>query len=171
MKKIITLGLIFLVFALAISGCSRQSLGEKAAEKIIEAQTGADVDINKDGNDVTIKTQDGESQYSTGGNAKIPDDFPKEFVVADDAKIMMSSSAEGAVTITYATDIEQGEMLKKYISSFSDLGWKKEMEVDLGTGKIASFSKDKERVSVTIGENSNNTALGKSIVSVTYAKE
>ena len=171
MKKTITFGFIFLALALAITGCSRQSLGEKAAEKIIESQTGADVDINKDGNDVTIKTEDGESQYSTGGTAKLPENFPKDLVIAEDAKIMMSSTAEGATTITYSTAIEQGEILKKYISTLAGLGWKKEMEIDMGAGKIASFSKDKEKTSVTIGENSNNAELGQTMVSVTYVVE
>ena len=92
-------------------------------------------------------------------------------VIAEDAKIMMSSTAEGATTITYSTAIEQGEILKKYISTLAGLGWKKEMEIDMGAGKIASFSKDKEKTSVTIGENSNNAELGQTMVSVTYVVE
>lgn len=82
-------------------------IGEQIAEKAFEAQTGARVDIDSQGEDVTIKTEEGQTQYSAGGRAKLPDNFPKELVVVSDAKIIMSSSSGLSSSVSYITNDEQ----------------------------------------------------------------
>lgn len=174
MNKKIFFGLAVFVLAVILSGCGKsisQQVGEQMAENAIESSTGgkADVDINQ--GDVTIKTEEGESQYSASGEAKLPEGFPKELVVADDAKIIISSSAAGGMTVSYTTASEQAVIFEKYKTDLADSGWKKEVEVDSGdSGKMASFSKDKNNASVTINENSSEEQDGKTIVSVVFVK-
>lgn len=174
MKRIMFLSAIALVMAVTLTGCGKsisQKVGEKVAEKAIEAQTGGKVDIDAQGNDVTIKTEAGESQYSAGGNAKLPENFPSELIAADDAKIIISSTADAGNTVAYTTDSDQGEIFDKYKSQLAEQGWKKEMEIDTGNGKMVNFSKDKENVSITIGENNSNDQQGKTLVNVILVKE
>lgn len=166
-----TYGLVIFLFAVILSGCSSRSVSERVMEKAIESQTGGDVNVDTKGEGITIKTEEGESQYSAGGGAKVPENFPKELIVSDDAKIIISSSSENVNTVAYVTGGEQGEIFEKYKNTLAELGWKKELEIDTGNGKMASFSKGVEKATVTIGENSDNEISGKSMVQITYVKE
>lgn len=166
----------FLAFALILvvvaTGCksATQRTAEKVMEKSIEAQTNGQVDVDANGNEVTIKTEDGQIQYSAGGDVKIPDDFPKELIISNDAKVIISSSTEGGSTVAYVTNDEQGAIFDKYLSDLPDQGWKKEMELDTASGKMATFSKDKENVSITVGENNSDDKSGKTLVHVVLVK-
>ena len=59
MKRLMRLGAI-ITLALVISGCSNKTIGQKVGDQIvkntIETQTGAKVDVNSNGENVTIKT-------------------------------------------------------------------------------------------------------------------
>lgn len=68
MKRLF-IGLLALVLAFALIGCgAKEKLEEKAAEKIVEAVGGGDVDI--DGDKVTIQGENGEEV--TFGNTQWP---------------------------------------------------------------------------------------------------
>jgi hypothetical protein len=175
MKPTILLLAVMMAVTLTLSGCFGQSLSEKAGEKMvekaIESQTGGQVDINTEGGDVTIKSEDGQSQFSAGGNAKVPEGFPQELMIADDAKVIMSTSADGGMSVAYVTDSEQNKLSEDYASRLTGDGWKKVMELDTGNGKMLSFTKDKKTVSVTIRENTDKDQPGKTTAHVVYVEE
>ncbi len=64
-----------LAAAVALTGCGAESSAERAVEKA----TGADVDIDKDGEEVTVTTEDGE--FST--SASLPEGFPTDIPIID----------------------------------------------------------------------------------------
>lgn len=150
-----------------------RKIGETAIENMINSQTGGRVDINTtDGNGkVTIKTEDGTVQYSGGGGVKLPDGFPQELVLATDAKIVGASSADNGNTVTYQTDNEQDGLFSGYIAKLTSMGWKKEMEVDTGEGKMLNFTKDKFTAIISIGENGSEDTSMKNIVNIILSKE
>lgn len=61
---------------LAASGCSAEDLVEEAVERQIEAESGGDVeiDIDEGGSEVSIRTEDGDASFSSGGER--PEDWP-----------------------------------------------------------------------------------------------
>ncbi|MFA5828439.1 MAG: hypothetical protein WC841_03745 [Candidatus Shapirobacteria bacterium] len=175
MKKVTVLGLVILSVA-ALSGCTpgktvNEKIGEEMAERAFEAQTGAKVDIDSQGEDITIKTEEGQTQYSAGGQAKLPDNFPKELIVSNDAKIIMSSSSGQSSTVSYITDDEQAVIAEKYIGGLTGQGWEKESEVNISGAIMLGFNKEKMNVAVNIGENSTKEQAGKSFVNVVFTVE
>jgi uncharacterized protein with ATP-grasp and redox domains len=178
MKKPIVIGIIIVVAALALIGyfASKkitQKIGEKVIEKTIESQTGAKVDINTNSNngDVTIKTDNGQTQYSADGGVKFPDGFPQELVIVNDAKVIMASSSETGSTITYLTDNTQDQVFQKYLIDLPVLGWKKEAEVNTGEGKMINGSKVNEAVFISIGDNNSKDTTAKTTVSIVWSED
>jgi len=176
MKNPIVLGFVILSVSMALSACSigntvNQKAGEEMAEKIIEAQTGGKVDVNSNGENVTIKTEEGQTQYSAGGTAKLPDSFPKELVVIDDAKFILASSSDKGGSVAYLTNFDQTVVFEKYLKDLPALGWKKDMEVDVGNGKMINFSKGKESAAISIGDNESKIESGKTTVNIIYVLE
>jgi hypothetical protein len=178
MKKPIVLGIILLILILSpivyfTNKKINQKVGEKIMEKVIESQTGAKVNIdsNSNGGDITIKTEDGQTQYSAGGGVKLPDSFPQELIVVDDAKLIMASSSDNGSSVTYFTNYDQTTIFEKYINDLVRLGWKKEMEVNTDQGKMINISKENEGAVITIGDNSSKDTTAKNTVNIIWTKD
>ncbi|NMC36116.1 hypothetical protein GYA49_03660 [Candidatus Beckwithbacteria bacterium] len=176
MNKTKATGLIILCLSIVLSSCSPsktigQKTGEKILEKTIEAQTGAKVDVDAQDGEVTIKSEDGQTQYSAGGSAVLPSNFPKELIITSDAKIIIASTSGTNSSVTYITNSEQNEVFDKYISDLTGLGWTKEMEFDAGQGKMLNFAKENTKVTITIGENNTKDQSEKTAVNIILTTE
>jgi len=176
MKKIMVSSFIVLMVATIFSGCTskktiNEKVGEKIAENMIEAQTGAKVDIDSQGEKVTINSDEGQVQYSAGGQVDLPENFPRELIMASDAKIIMASSSEGNSTVSFVTNEEPMVMKEKYVSGLAGLGWKKETEVSISGATMINFTKENMNVVVNIGENNTKDQQGKSFVNITFVIE
>jgi len=174
MKKIIVLSFIVLTVTAVLSGCTpkktvNEKIGEEIAEKMIEAQTGAKVDVDSQGEKITINSGEGQVQYSAGGQVDLPENFPRELIMASDAKIIMASSSEGNSTVSFVTNEEPMVMKERYISGMTGLGWIKEMEVNISQATMISFKKDKMNVAVNVGENNTKEQQGKSFININFA--
>lgn len=75
--------------ALALTGCG-QDMADSVAERVIEgaASNDADVDIDTDRGEMTVKGEDGDITYSTGRG--LPDDFPTDVVELVDGEFGMT---------------------------------------------------------------------------------
>jgi len=175
MKKILFFSFVF-ALPVILAGCGAgekigQKAGEKIMEKTIEAQTGQKVDINQSGDNVTIKSEDGKSTISGGGDTKAPDNFPTELIVASDAKIFMSSTSETGSSVSYNTDTDQAALYEKYTTGLADLGWAKDSGIDMGNAKIVNLSKGASKAIITIGDNNSKDKAQKNMVNVTLVEE
>ena len=117
-----------------------------------------------------IKTEDGQTQYSAGGKVSLPDGFPQELVIANDAKLIMSSSSNTGSSLTYLTNYDTAAIFKKYIDNISVLGWTKDMEVNSGQGKMINISKGNEGAVITIGNNNSKDRTAKTIVNIIWTE-
>lgn len=175
MKKIFVLGFVVLS-AVTLSACTpgktvNEKIGEEVAERAIEQQTGAKVDIDSQGEKVTINSEEGQVQYSAGGDVDLPENFPKELIIAGDAKVVMASSSDQSSTVSFVTNMEQTAVKQGYLDTLTGQGWKKEMEVDAGTGVMMSFNKERVNLVINIGENNIEDQAGKTLVNVMYATD
>ncbi|MFO0680344.1 MAG: hypothetical protein U0169_27720 [Polyangiaceae bacterium] len=106
-------GLAFAVTALLAPsvGCGKirdkivEKAAEKAAEKAIESQTGGEANLDAKNGSLTIKGKDGaEATVTGGGNAKIPENFPKTIPIYKGSKVTASmSSKQGNKAFTMVT--------------------------------------------------------------------
>lgn len=158
--------------SLLLTGCSLtdqlgQKAGEKIIEKTIESQTGGKVKIDADSQSMTINGENGESV--TMGSAKLPENFPKDILVFDDAKFVFSmASSENEFSVVYLTGKSPADSFTAYKDDLTKQGWKKETEMDLGdSGKIASFAKEKRKLGVTLGKDPSGSNPDKTSISLT----
>jgi hypothetical protein len=73
--------------------------------------------------------------------------------------------------VTYLTNDDKATTAEKYLSDLPGDGWKKDMEVDAGQGKMMNFSKGKESVVIIVGDNDSKDNTEKTVVHVTLVIE
>jgi hypothetical protein len=114
-----------------LAGCSKaaEDTAEKAAEEAMEEATGGEVDIEDDGDSVTITTEgeDGESVTISGGDtAEVPDSFPDDFPLYKGDVVGSSSltSGEGSmVTVSVETDDDPDDIKAYFEDQLDAKGW------------------------------------------------
>jgi hypothetical protein len=173
--KTAAIAVIVLAAAVTLSGCwpfpSKEKIGQQIMEKAIESETGGKVNVNADKGEVSIQSEDGNAKYSAGGNVSLPDGFPKELILASDAKPFIATSGEGSMTVGYFTNEDKTALWEKYKTNMVAGGWKKEMEINTGNGLMANFKKGTENLSVTVGDNSDSEQTQKTAVHLIYVIE
>ncbi len=164
--KTIKLSAVILSFGLFIFGCGNneeeisKKTSEILAEKIIENSTGADIDINQDGEQgsITIKGEDGEEVTFSGGTKEMPDNFPDDIYVAEGEIISSGSikSGEGEViTLVIGTDSKIEDLISKVRDEMKSKGWKEGMNMTTGEGGLVVFSKNDNSLTVTFAIEDN----------------
>jgi hypothetical protein len=71
---------------LTLAACGK-SPGERLAEKALSAATGQDVEVSKDGAEVTFKTEKGDMKIAGGHAATLPASYPKKINQPSDSKV------------------------------------------------------------------------------------
>lgn len=142
------------VLVMAGTGCGKASdkVSEKIAEKSIEQAGGGKVDIDSDGDGVTIKNDDGE--YSTGSAKKLPDNWPSDilpvpdgFEIGNVTNIKTGSGESIMVTVTGDGDV--GELIDSYADGFKSNGLEVALQSTTGDGGMVMGTKDATSYQVT----------------------
>jgi len=134
-KKLLVIGLV-LSFAIVSSGCSW--IGKKA----VEETTGVSVD--KDNESVKVKTKEGEAEIQAGEN-KLPDGFPEDFPIYEDAKISGSSKISTDQGTSYTVQLETNDSMSAvadyYKSALPDSGYKVQATAETPDSVMYSLEK------------------------------
>jgi hypothetical protein len=150
-----------------------QKIGENIVEKAIEQGTGQKVDVNADGKNVSIKTDNGTMAASGEGNITLPADFPSDVFVYPDAKITFSTStpanaADGtkaSFMLAYGISQSVSDVVTKYKDEMAKNGWTKETEANYGAMMI-NFKKGSREIVITVTDNQDGKS-GSTVVSLT----
>lgn len=159
--KFFRLLLILPIFILILSGCGKsvsKIVGEKAAEKIIENQTGgqAKVDINN-GN---VKVVSNEGNFETGSDVKLPADFPSDVYVIDGKIIAaMSNQANKGFTLSIDAAISLEEASSIYQEKLKADGWRITGTMNYGDSSSVVAGKDKRTASVFMSKSGDKTTI------------
>ena len=144
----IRLSLAVAVAALLVApGCKKAQ--DAAVETAIERATGAKVDVDKDGNEMTIKTEQGEIKVATaedGGTVAMPADFPKDVYLPADKKLASAMDMAGMQMLNMTTPQELAGVSADIEKSMQGQGWKREMAMQAGDGSTLMYSKDNRQV-------------------------
>lgn len=137
----VRLGVLACVIALAVgvSGCG--AIAEKAGEKIAGDAIGGKVDVEDD--KVTVTGDDGSTIIS--GEQELPDGFPSDVPVYEDARITASltggSDSEPTYTITFLSNGETAKVYDWYMAQIKAKGWKIGMTIPPDQGGFISAEK------------------------------
>ena len=136
---------VALTALLVAPGCKKAQ--DAAVETAIERATGAKVE--KDGDTMTIKTEQGEVKVATaedGGTVAMPADFPKDVYLPADNKLASAMDMAGMQMLNMTTPQEMAGVSADIEKSMQGQGWKREMAMQAGDGSTLMYSKDKRQV-------------------------
>jgi len=173
MKKNLILLALVLGLSFTLTGCFKspsEKFAEKMVEKTIESQSGGKVDVNTNSGTMDFKSDDGTMQVSTGGEVSLPDSFPKELILASDAKVVLATSADKTTSVAYKTDESAVDLFAGYKKELADMGWTKDFEMDAGESKMVNFKKDNQRASFIISENTSSEDEYQTMVNITLSE-
>ena len=136
---------VALTALLVAPGCKKAQ--DAAVETAIERATGAKVE--KDGDTMTIKTEQGEVKVATaedGGTVAMPADFPKDVYLPADNKLASAMEMAGMQMLNMTTPQDLAKVSADIEKSMQGQGWKREMAMQAGDGSTLMYSKDKRQV-------------------------
>ncbi|NLK98636.1 hypothetical protein [Defluviitalea saccharophila] len=154
LKRIcVVMTIIALVFALTACKSPSEMAAEKMMEGIIEQATGADVDFDSDDGNLTIKTSEGETNFSdegitihgedgktsisTGENLEWPADYMGDIPEPKGYNFVAVISSPVKSSVQFAgMSIEDA---KSYYQSLIDLGYESKSGDDIVTDEIISY--------------------------------
>ena len=155
--------LIIGVVLVSILGCGEKT-EEKAAEKImekaIESQIEGKAQVNIDGDDIKIKTDDGEISISSGDSAKLPSGFPEDIFLYNKADLNASMTLPQGFQLGFESKDAPSKISEAYLKEMTAAGWSKEMSVDMGNQMMLGFTKEGRTVNVVIASNEDKTQIG-----------
>lgn len=133
------------VVALVMAGCSPGDLVEKAVggavEKGIESATGAEIDLDEDGGNMSIKTEDGEMSFGAG--AELPADFPESAVPLVDGEIATSmrikDETSDGFSVSLTVDGSIADVHGEAVDKLKGAGFESTSESDMGEMRSTGF--------------------------------
>jgi hypothetical protein len=156
--------LLFSVCVLA--ACSPQScserIAEEAIEEAIEAETGAQVDIDAEGNEVTIRGPEGAELQMAGGDAiELPDDFPSAVPLYPGAVPVsfLRLGSEG-IQATFQTEATASTVQNWYQEQLTDQGWEVQMNTTTPEGSMLMTEREGNTLVISVsGTGESETTL------------
>lgn len=153
MKRVFVVVLAILL-VLGLSGCGSisEKIGEKVGEEIAGSVVGGDVEV--DGDDVTIKTEEGDVSI-TGDTGEIPENFPEDVPIYDDSTVDSATSMASGDTTTFYVNLTMEDdvstVYEWYKAEVADKGWTITSDVLMsGDGESGQLVIEKEDMEAII---------------------
>ncbi len=143
MFRMLIAALLMLGFAALGGGC-KQATGSVTSEAMDTA-----IEKDSDGK-VSVETNDGSFEATTGDKVKIPDDFPQDVPLPKNAEVISSvKSPEGFVVMLQTSDASD-KVVAQYTAEMKAKGWGGKVIMDMGESQMLTYNKDNEAHTVGI---------------------
>ena len=139
------------VLACAATACSK-SPGERFAEAAVSAATGQQVSVDKDGGQVTFKTDKGDVQVSSGAAATLPASFPKDVHLPAGYTIESAMQSSDAIILGLAVAGDLGKLASETDQAMTADGWKQQTAMQSADGKLYMYEKDKRSAMMSFAQ-------------------
>ena len=156
--------------ASALTGCGFAA--EQASEKIIEGSTGADVEIDDDGESVSMETEDGSVNIAGGESAEVPSDFPSDMPLYDGTLNVSTAvdTADGKIySLGIQTDDDAMDVASWYADELDAEGWTTLSEItnDSGGATMVVYALEKGTTEAQVVINADGSEPTQIAVTVT----
>lgn len=136
------------VAAMGLAGCG-ESGSEAAAEAMAGQVLGQDVEIDEEGDTVTI----GGVRISSGDAAKVPDGFPEDVYLPAEYALESVMESEESTTLQMSTGVAADQLYADAVAAMTGQGWTQGMSLPPTDGVgLASFEKDDRRASISVDD-------------------
>jgi len=148
------------VAILLVAGVVSRLTQKSATERAIEAVTGNNADVNVDGDDVTVKTDQG--TWSTSD--KLPSNWPSDVPVYPGAKVTASVAGAGDQANGNYASLESSDAVAAVIAWYKKevpgAGWTVETDAMISGSLMLSATKGERALSVTVTDEDGKVAIG-----------
>ena len=151
-----------LVIALCLGGCHKAA--DTATEAAIEAASGHKVDVERDGDKVTFKSEEGEMTTQAGIDLPLPADFPKDIYLPKTYTVNTVMDMGGVRMVSLMAPEPVPALFNAASTTMQQQGWKQVTAMQHASGN-AMLAFEKERRHVSLSFNSNRQGAG-TVVSV-----
>lgn len=159
-KKWIVIGVVVVAVLAGLQFLASMLLNPaKLMEMAIEHETGADIDIARDGSAIRGTGPDGEKfDISTGEALSVPEKWPSDIPVMDGGRIIQSAAMgqgdEAGMFIIYETSKSAAEVIAFYKAELTKQGFDSRGEMATLETATVGFLRNKEEVGVTVHKSS-----------------
>ena len=131
----------------------------KVSEKLIEAQMGgtAEVDIDKD--TVSIRTEEGQFDYSAGASARLPERFPSDVFVYEGAKLESSMRTPDGFMLQMRSPDSLDKIARVVGEKMKAKGWSQSAVFDMGGQSVLSFEKEGRNATVSANKDGDSSMI------------
>jgi outer membrane lipoprotein-sorting protein len=164
-EKLMRIIFCIIVLALLLQGCGKKA-GEKIAKKMIEsaaARDGVKANVKISDDSLTIKTDKGQTIYSAGKSAKIPDNFPRDIYVYGDANVVAALTHPEGFSIVMETKDSQEKVYNTIKTKFNESGWNEAMTMSQKGAKILTYTKENKTVNIMITEEKKGSQINMTV--------
>mgnify|MGYP001435626532 CR=1 FL=1 len=162
MKNTVVMVLFALMSAtLVLSGCKKASekLTDKLIEKSLKSSGAGDAKVDVANGKVSIKTDKGQMEMSTGESVALPADFPKDIYVIKGAKIQTAMKTPEGHMLQLSVERAKEKIAESYVSEMKAQGWTSDASMDMGETSTRLFKKDNRQVAVMISQKDSGAEL------------
>jgi len=152
--------LILALVVLGAAGCGK-SPGERLGEAAVSAATGHKVAVDKDGDKVTFKTEQGDMQVASGASATLPADFPKDVYLPARYTIESVMQMPNAQVLALDTTGDIAAMFADANRQMQSQGWRQTMSMQQNAStQMLAFEKDQRSAMLTFNAEGNAVKVG-----------
>lgn len=160
-------GVVLLCFvALALTAC-KKSAEEAIAEAAIKGATGHDVKVDKDGDQVTIKTEQGEMKVSGGDSATLPAGFPQDVYLPPKYTVSSVMEMDSTQLVALTAEGQVAELYAEARARMEKEGWKQTMAMQGSANDgLLAYEKGERKATVSFNAEPDNqtVAVGLQII-------
>jgi homogentisate 1,2-dioxygenase len=140
--------------ALACTAAACGGVEEAMTEAAIEAASGQQVDVAKDGEQMTFKTEQGEMTISGGESATLPKAFPKDVYLPAGYKVMSAMDMPGAMIVELAAPGAVASTSEAADKAMLAQGWKQTMSMQqTAENRVLTYEKADRAAVVSVYDN------------------
>jgi hypothetical protein len=132
------------VFSLA--GCQKAS--DAATEAALERAGGQDVEVDRDGGRVRIKTADGELDIQAGGSLPLPADFPKDVYLPSRYQVNSVMDMGGMQVVSVTTSGKVSDQHAQAQQAMTAAGWQQTLSMQHSADNAMLAYEKAERAAV-----------------------
>lgn len=149
------------LMSLGMAACSK-SPSERAAEAAISAASGHKVDVDRDGDKVTIKTDEGQMQISAGEGIALPDDFPKDVYLPPGYTVKSAMQLPQAMMVQVVAPGPINELFAQADKAMLAQGWEQTMSMQQAANtRVLAYKKPDRQATVSLhGQDDGQVQVG-----------
>ena len=145
----------FVVALVLLAGCQRAADG--LAEGAIERASNGEVELERDGDKVTLKTEQGQMTMQAGESLPLPANFPKDVYLPDDYAVNSVMDLEGVNVLSLRAPGKVPALFADARAAMARQGWKETMAMQHSVDNaLLAFEKEQRAATLSFNDDSED---------------